>query len=85
MSESDILHPYLLRDVLEDAIKQMEILLQKYNEGADAEYYKGYKSGIEFSKEKVEQMWEQWKARTWSDGIDERDFELAKESCEMEK
>lgn len=83
--EQKLLHPYLLKDVLEDAIKQMEIVLQKYNANIDATYYMGYKHGIEFSKEKVDEMWEEFKARLWSDMKDEDDMARAIEEYEMQK
>lgn len=56
-SEQDLLHLYLLRDVLEDMIKQMEILMEKYSsEGWTDMYCKGYLDGLRFSCDKVEQF-----------------------------
>ena len=53
MSESDVLHPYLLRDVLEDAIRTMNALLEKYRgDDYDDRYCQGYRDGVAFSKEK---------------------------------
>ena len=78
-TEADVLHLYLLRDMLGDAIRTMNELLEKYRgEGFDDMYCKGYRDGVVFSKEKAELMWENWKAKSWSDGIDERDLQNAK-------
>ena len=85
-SEQDLLHPYLLRDVLEDAIRTMNALLEKYRgDGYEDRYCQGYRDGVAFSKEKVEQMWEEFRGMMWSNTRDNDDYQRAIESYEIEK
>ena len=57
----------------------MNALLEKYRgDGFEDMYCTSYRDGVAFSKDKVELMWEQWKARAWSNNLDERDYENAK-------
>ena len=85
-SEQDLLHPYLLRDVLEDAIRTMNALLEKYRgDGFEDMYCKGYRDGVVFSKEKVDEMWSEFKGLLWSEMKDNEDMASALEEYEMQK
>jgi len=84
-SEQDLLHPVLLIDSIVELLHSAAAVMGRIQEQARGDgyedmYCKGYASGVEFSKEKVEQMFEQWKARVWSDEMDAEDMRRAKES-----
>ena len=94
MSQSE--HHYLdvcfLKDQIREAVETMRYLQERMAEKEkDKQWVEGYCQGLQFASELAgwlttkDEMFERWKAQSWSNGLDERDYENAKMECEMQK
>ena len=94
MSQSDFhfLDVIFLKDQIQEAVDIMKEWQEKQEaKEADKPWVEGYCQGLQYASELAgwlttkDEMFERWKAQSWSNGLDERDYENAKMECEMQK